>query len=260
MVRFRYRQARQHRTGSFRDRWLLHLIFHLSGEKGGPPRFLGNPCVSMPCSLTPVAPFRQAISAGRCCLPRRAECRQPRFQHFGALSHGLLTHCLRFTAPVARCCARLATGWRLPLAGWDLHPLGFNWLFRPRLPVWLPQRPGFAWRTPGCCTGSVRSPQMPGSVGIKGIWGGVWLFFDQVPVLRAHLPPPPCLFCAGDSTPRRYPGTSLLANIRKRSCSGYWLFNISRMVRVLRVMTAPIFSSFRRMVLTWAWAKAVRLR
>src|SRR5690554_7694921 len=84
---------------------------------------------------------------------------------------------------------------------------------------------------PGCCTGSVRSPQMPGSVGIKGIWGGVWLFFDQVPVLRAHLPPPPCLFCAGDSTPRRYPGTSLLANIRKRSCSGYWLFNISRMVR-----------------------------
>ncbi len=113
---------------------------------------------------------------------------------------------------------------------------------------------------PGCCTGSVRSPQMPGSVGIKGIWGGVWLFFDQVPVLRAHLPPPPCLFCAGDSTPRRYPGTSLLANIRKRSCSGYWLFNISRMVRVLRVMTAPIFSSFRRMVLTWAWAKAVRLR
>src|SRR5690554_6906536 len=102
---------------------------------------------------------------------------------------------------------------------------------------------------PGCCTGSVRSPQMPGSVGIKGIWGGVWLFFDQVPVLRAHLPPPPCLFCAGDSTPRRYPGTSLLANIRKRSCSGYWLFNISRMVRVLRVMTAPIFSSFRRMVL-----------
>jgi hypothetical protein len=30
------------------------------------------------------------------------------------------------------------------------------------------------------------------------------------------------------STPRRYPSTSLPVSFRKRTCSGYWLLNISR--------------------------------
>ncbi len=47
------------------------------------------------------------------------------FHNFGALSHGLLTRCVRFAAAVARHHATLATGWWLALAGWDLHPLGF---------------------------------------------------------------------------------------------------------------------------------------
>ncbi len=118
------------------------------------------------------------------------------------------------------------------------------------------------WKSPwpGCCIGLVRSSQMPGWVAMMPPIAGSWLYIDQFPELRAHFPQPPCVFCAGDSSPRRYPGTSLPASFRKRSCSGCWLLNISRMVRVLRVMTAPIFSRFRRMVLTWAWAKAVRLR
>jgi len=38
-------------------------------ETAGPRRFLGNPIADMPCSSTPVGPWRQAISAPRYCLP-----------------------------------------------------------------------------------------------------------------------------------------------------------------------------------------------
>jgi hypothetical protein len=52
--------------------------FRSSAEAAGPPRFLGNPTVCMPCSLTPVGPPRQAISALRCCLPLFSPRRLPR--------------------------------------------------------------------------------------------------------------------------------------------------------------------------------------
>ena len=104
-----------------------------SEEKDGPPRFLGNPCVNMPCSLTPVAPRRQAFQAGRYCLPQQVKCRQPQFNNFDAPSHGLFTRGLRFAVTVTWHHARLASGWWLALAGWDFHPLGFISLFPLRI-------------------------------------------------------------------------------------------------------------------------------
>ena|GEM_PF-6033819 len=36
------------------------------------------------------------------------------------------------------------------------------------------------------------------------------------PELKAHFPQPPCVFCAGDSTSQRYPGTSLPVSLARR--------------------------------------------
>src|SRR5690554_2669029 len=62
---------------------------------------------------------------------------------------------------------------------------------------------------PGCCTGSVRGPQMPGSVGIKGIWGGVWLFLIK-------------FLCSGRTSPHPHvfsvPGTARRDAIPAPAC------------------------------------------
>jgi len=89
----------------------------------------GEPPVPMPCSQTPVGPPRQATSALRCGLPPLLRRRLPRHASFGALSHGLVTRCLRFAAWVTPgqrktrfqllaklCRAGLATRW-VPIRG-----------------------------------------------------------------------------------------------------------------------------------------------
>jgi hypothetical protein len=71
-------------------------------ETVGSPRFLGNPDVPMPWSLTPAGPAHQAL-AMRQCSPRCEDGEGSRqLLDFGARSHGLGTGCLRFVRPVAR--------------------------------------------------------------------------------------------------------------------------------------------------------------
>ena len=73
----------------------------LSVETDGSLRFPSHPRVPAPCSWTPVGPTRQAIAAcrrgPRLCLQRRL----PQDEYFGARSHGIGTHCLRFAGRVA---------------------------------------------------------------------------------------------------------------------------------------------------------------
>ena len=76
----------------------------------GPPKFLENPRVPMPCSSTPAGPTHQAtVQWSR---------RGPRYVHdegshdkltFEAPSHGLGTRCLRFVLAIAGHDARLAS-------------------------------------------------------------------------------------------------------------------------------------------------------
>ena len=96
-----------------------------SEEKDGPPRFLGNPCMDMPCSSTPAALPCQAIRQGRVAFQHLKTVGDCHYHNFGALSHGLSTRCVRFAAAVTRHHATLAAGWWLALAGWDFHPLGY---------------------------------------------------------------------------------------------------------------------------------------
>lgn len=115
-----------------------------SEEKDGPPRFLGNPCMDMPCSSTPAVLPCQAIRQGRVAFQHLKTVGDCHYHNFGALSHGLSTRCVRFAAAVTRHHATLAAGWWLALAGWDFHPLGFTTSFPPSR---FPGCPGFAWRT-----------------------------------------------------------------------------------------------------------------
>ena len=70
-------------------------------EATGPPRFLEDPIMNVPCSSTPAGPPRSATAAHRYCLPPNSQRRLPRYRNFGAQSHGPLTRCLRFAGWVA---------------------------------------------------------------------------------------------------------------------------------------------------------------
>jgi hypothetical protein len=120
--------------------------FRLRAEAAGPPRFLGNPIVHMPRSLTPVGLSRQAISALPFCLPSFLQRRLPRREPFGAESHGLHTRCLRFAARVTRSDTRLASGCWPGFAGRDWLPAGSQCRVS-ELVTSHPPCPGFAWRT-----------------------------------------------------------------------------------------------------------------
>src|ERR1700682_4586627 len=87
-------------------------------ETPGRPKFLGNPDVLMPCSLTPAGPIRQAIQRDRRGPRSQHDEGSPRFGTFGAQWHGLGTGCLRFARWVTPEDARLASGcWPLYQAG-----------------------------------------------------------------------------------------------------------------------------------------------
>ena len=68
----------------------------------GPPRFLGNPreraLFSDPGGIASARPLQRRDAAFRSL--NNVGSRES--IHFGAQSHGLFTHCLRFAAPVAR--------------------------------------------------------------------------------------------------------------------------------------------------------------
>jgi len=55
-------------------------------ETTGPPRFLGDPPVHMPCSPTPAESLSQAISALRCSLPQMKQRRLPRGMFRGSIT------------------------------------------------------------------------------------------------------------------------------------------------------------------------------
>ena len=75
----------------------------LAEKVKGPPRFLGDPSVSVPCSSTPAgspAPGHHG-AATRPSVTFKTSA-PATMNAFGAQSHGPLTRCLRFAAPVAR--------------------------------------------------------------------------------------------------------------------------------------------------------------
>ena len=72
-----------------------------STETTGPPRFLEDPIMYVPCSPTPAGPLRSATAALRCCLPQSERCRLPPLHNFEAQSHGLPIRCLRFAGWIA---------------------------------------------------------------------------------------------------------------------------------------------------------------
>ena len=103
-------------------------------ETTGPPKFLGNPRVPMPCSQTPAGPHAPGHSVrqhGSRVVNREGTSRPV---SFGAQSHGLGTRCLRFAAPVTgaprqtrfRSLARLSrmvlVTHRVPLRGFRSNP------------------------------------------------------------------------------------------------------------------------------------------
>ena len=117
-------------------------------ETAGPPRFLGNPAVHMPCSSTPAGPPRQAIAAPRCCLPLLNNVGSHDTLAFGAQSHGLFTRCLRFVvaSPAATQDSLPAAGQALP--GGIGYPLGSFARFQSSLHLVLPAQ---------ACPGALKS-------------------------------------------------------------------------------------------------------
>jgi hypothetical protein len=105
----------------------------LSMETVGPPRFLGNPRVRLPCSRTPAGPWRLALAPPRCC-PRCANGEDPSDQNLSRLYHTAFALAVYASQPGSpRDHARLASGWWLAFAGWDSPPTGLLDKFRHHL-------------------------------------------------------------------------------------------------------------------------------
>ena len=107
-------------------------------ETAGPPRFLENPSVLMPCSSTPVGPPRQACSTLRCCLPWLLQRRLPRLPPSG-LNHTACSLAVYASSPRSL----VTTQDSLPTAGQALpggtaYPLGSLAGFQSRLHLILP--------------------------------------------------------------------------------------------------------------------------
>ena len=96
-------------------------------EWPGPPRFLGNPFVHVPRSVTPVRSRRQVDTATGCCLPSLRICRPSRSNNIGVQWRGPRTRCLHFTC--RGCPDRRKTRYQpmtnLSWAG--LEPAGFQY-------------------------------------------------------------------------------------------------------------------------------------
>ncbi len=91
-------------------------------EATGPPRFLGDPAMDVPCSSTPAGPLRSATTALRWCLPpfqRRRLPREPKFR-------GSITRPIHSLSTLRRMGYPTATQDSLP-DGWPTFP-GRDWL------------------------------------------------------------------------------------------------------------------------------------
>ncbi len=94
-------------------------------ETTGPPTFLGNPGVPMPCSTTPAGPGASGPYDAPARPPLKPRRRLPRTATFEALSHGLGTRCLRFAGRIAPPPRKTRFRLLASSAGWDWIPTGF---------------------------------------------------------------------------------------------------------------------------------------
>ncbi len=109
----------------------------------GRPKFLGNPCVPMPCSLTPAGPQQQAVTLLRHGPRSQHDEGYPRCGNFGAQWHGLGTCCLRFARWIARR-GRKTRCWLLArLYQTGFAPAGFLRKVSVTTPASLPPFPSF---------------------------------------------------------------------------------------------------------------------
>ena len=83
-----------------------------STETTGPPRFLKNPTMNVPCSSTPAGPLRSATAALRCCLPPNWTTSAPARTVLGAQSHGPFPLAAAYASQsgLPHCRARLTSG------------------------------------------------------------------------------------------------------------------------------------------------------
>ncbi len=100
-------------------------------ETTGPPRFLEDPAMNVPCSSTPAGPLRSATAAHWCCLPPFGQRRLPRLFAFrGSITrpaHSLST--LRRVGCPTAAQDSLPDSWPAFPGGTD-YPLGPNEGFR----------------------------------------------------------------------------------------------------------------------------------
>lgn len=132
-------------------------------ETTGPPRFLADPHVNVPCSLTPARPRRLPFdsSALRCCLPPRKRRRPSRLVFISGLAHtarSLPVYASQPGSPPDH--ATLGSGRSLTFAG-RARPAGSVRRFQ----LMPPPPPGFAWRT--ICRIQVAPPEA-GTSGGRG--------------------------------------------------------------------------------------------
>jgi hypothetical protein len=94
-----------HRRDSHPLEWQLSVAAR-------PPRFLEDPTVNVPCSSTPVGPWRSATAALWCCLPRFGTTSTPTIPKISRLNHTarpLAVYASQGGLPHHH--ARLASGW-----------------------------------------------------------------------------------------------------------------------------------------------------
>ncbi len=115
-------------------------------ETTGPPRFLEDPHVDMPCSSTPAGPNLPGQLRASTRPPLMQRRGRPASSNFGAQSHGLSTRCLRFVGrvtPVPRK-TRFRLVANLYRAGFV--PAGSHRKVSEYVSTYHPPFPGFAWR------------------------------------------------------------------------------------------------------------------
>jgi hypothetical protein len=95
-------------------------------EAAGPPRFLEDPIMNVPCSSTPAGPQRSTAAALRCCLPPFRTASTPTISSISRLNHTarpLTVYASQGGSPHHH--ARLASGW---LAGLVRAGVATRWV------------------------------------------------------------------------------------------------------------------------------------
>ena len=99
----------------------------LDEEEAGPPRFLENPPMSVPCSSTPAGPRASGpFATPRYCLPPFLRRRLPRSTLSGLIPTARNTRCLRFAGRITPAPRKTRFRQRASFAGRDWLPAGFH--------------------------------------------------------------------------------------------------------------------------------------